>query len=677
MAETIRDKTKRRLIRRILRWGAVVLVLTCLAWLAAWLIQRSLHSPANKRAMQSWLDDNLNADVSLIGDMTVRLNLVRDSRLVFGNVEVEHPNPIFPGKLASIGRMGAWCPPWSALRLWSGTMDLLFQRVRIAVEENDAGEWSLDGLMRPLASADAPFPFPVPKISDWTARIEDAEVAVRRHGYELGLKLDAELHGRKGGDSLTLGTDGVAFTFGRLESDARLAGRAGRSSLVLGLKNGSGPPPALDPGRGDTRVEGLPAAILPFFLAGIPLEDAGGFFNGVVAYRQHPGADGALVLEGELRDAPLSIFGLPRNAPLRLVWPMRPERADLKASLHLGPPGFGGFEMNVPLDASGKPRLLSMRGEVAALDDIPDLMTRNERWTDWLSRFFPAVEWRAGKWRGFGWSGSNLRLNLVRTTASLNLTGEAEMLGGRIRLALTPDQPDGPVSVAAERIDAALLAENLSRLFPEPFRVRLSGSHVNFTWRGMRTGEGIGAWGAGFVFAKPEIDIAASGAWWTVLAEATRAVARALPEWGGGDPAGLLDIAAGGRIPLDQLSIVSERGAAGDLAVEFRAYGDVFGQATGMIETRPDGSVVGEFLLAGPSQVLAELEKVNPDLALLLVLLANDSPGLRIQFRVAPGQKPEFHFPFLDDAKSVLNELVKKRREKDEEKDEETGGESE
>ncbi len=662
MATAPVPKKIRTLPRRLLRWGAVVLSLVFLAWLVPWLIQRSLHSPNNKRAMQTWLDDNLNADVSLIGDMTVRLNLVRDSRLVFNNVEVEHSNPVFPGKFATIMRMGAWNPPWAVLRLWPGTMDLLFQGVNVAVEENDAGEWSTDGLMRPLASADAPFPFFVPKVADWRAEVNDATIAVRRRGYELDLKLDAEVFGRPGDNRLTLAADRMAFSFGRSGSEKRIEGKAGSGLLALRVGPGPGFNPSIIPGRTAARVDGLPASMLPFFLAGIPLDDAGGTFTGSVAYREHPGAAGALALEGEVRDAPLSIFGLPRNAPLRLIWPVEPKGPDLKASLHMGPSGFGAFTMTVPLDASGRARLLSMQGEVAALDDIPDLMSRNERWTDWLSRSFPAVEWRAGKWRGFGWSGGNMRLNLVRTTAGLNLTGEAELMGGKIRLALAPNQKEAPIGIAGEKIDAALMAESLSRLFPEPFRVRLAGSHVNLTWQGIRTGESIGSWSAGLVFAKPEIDVAASGAWWTVLAEATRAIARALPEWGGGDPARLLDIAAGGKIPLDQLSIVSERSAAGDLAVEFRAYGDVFGQATGMIESRPDGTVEGEFLLAGPSQVIAEVERVNPDLALLLALLANDSPGLRIQFRVAPGKKPEFAFPFLDDAKGVLDELVREKR---------------
>ncbi|MCL2000921.1 MAG: hypothetical protein FWG74_05765, partial [Planctomycetes bacterium] len=511
-------------------------------------------------------------------------------------------------------------------------------------------------------NVDSPFPFSAPKVAEWHARIVDASILIRRRGYDLELNLNpAEASGQAGNDLVTLTADRAPFSFGRTGSEKRFTGRAGAISLMFPINPGSGFSPFPTPGQSSIRVEGLPVAMAPFLLSGIPLENTAGFFTGSIAYREHPDAAGVLTFEGELHDALLSIFGLPRNAPLRLNWPMGPKRPNLNVGLHLGPSGFGAFTMVVSLDASGRPRLLSMQGEIAALDDIPDIISRNERWTDWLSRSFTSVEWRTAKWRGFGWSGEDMRLNLIRTTAGLNLTGEAELMRGRLQLALAPNQQDMPISLAGEQIDAGLMSANLSDRLPEAFRVRLAGSHASFNWRGYRTDEGIGDWSAGLVFVKPEIDIAASGAWWTILGEAARAIAQALPEWGGGDPAGLLAIAAGVKLPLDQLSIVAEQSAEAYTVIEFRAYGDVFGQATGMLESRPDGTVEGEFRLDGPSQVIAEVERVNSDLALILALLANDSPGLRIQFLAQPDKKPEFNFPFLDEAKSILEELTREK----------------
>lgn len=646
---------------RNLRWGAVALSLAGMLYLATWLAQRSFSTPVKKQAMRSWLDNALNADVSLLGDMLVRFNIVRDSRVVLHNVEIEHPNPLFPGKLAAIRRMGAWVPPWSVTGLVSGDMDLLFQDMRLEFEQNSSGEWSHDGIMQPLASGDAPFPFPFPKINRWNAEIRNCNLTIRRRGYELNVSVLADIFGRRGRDNIGVHADSLPFTFGSAEGGEPFSGRAGPLDLRVKLGEERGSLPIPIPGDCRVTVASLPVSSLPFFVGGIPMEDSPGTFHGLIRYDKHDQAEGALHIEGELNDVPLAVFGLPRRAPLRLSWPVGPKPGgNLQARLHMGPSGFGAFEIAIPLDDDGRPKLLSMRGDVAVLDAVPAFFTTYSQWPHWLSLTFPGIEWRSGRWRGFGWEGNNLQLALSRSTGGLNLNGEAEMLGGRVRISMTPDQPANPITVAAERLDAAQFAEKLSRLMPETFRARIRGSHVNLTWRGYPNQKGdIDEWGTGMVWAKPSISVAGSGGWWRGMSHITKAIADALPEWGGGDSAELLALAERRTIDLDQLSIVSEKGDDGAMAVEFRAYGESFGQATGLFELRRDGTVEGEFLLAGMSDVLRAVGRANPDLALTLELLANDSPGLRVAFRQEPGEEMIFYFPFLHDAGLVRDALLR------------------
>lgn len=654
------QRLRRLYDRRLLRWTVTVLLIVACVWLVAWLLERSLQSSSKRRAIQSWLDNKLNADVSNIGDMVVRLNLVRRSRLDLREMEIEHSNPLFPGKFAVVHRAVAASPPWAVARIWPGKLYLRLVSPVITLEENEAGEWSSAGLLQPRSTAELPFPFPIPKISGCEAEIENAKLIVRRHGYEMKLDIDGELTGRAGSGQATLHANKNPFTFGAVGADRNLEGSVGPSIMRFSLGSEGLLIPQPVAGGIEVKVTGLPVSSLPFFVGGIPLDTVTGSFNGLVSYQEHAHANGAIFLDGQLTDASLTLFGLPRQAPVRVTWPIRPTGNESRAEVRMGPSGFGAFEISIPLDADGNPRLLSMRGDVAALDGIPALFTRHSRWPDWLSRTFPRIEWRAGTWLGFGWTGSNMQLRLYRSTIGLNLSGEGEMMGGRVRLAMIPDQPETPITIAAEKLDAQLLTVKISQMLPEPFQTHLTGSHVNLTWRGFQSTAGeIDEWATGLVFAKPVIDVAASGKWWRSLSEIARAIAAALPEWGGGDAAELLEIAKLTVIRFDQLSLVSERESDGDVAVEFRAYGEAVGQATGMLEKRANGLVEGEFLLAGPSVLLDAAEKANPDLGNALRLLANDSMGLRVVFKIEPGGQPEFVFPFLDDAKRIHEDLLK------------------
>ncbi len=668
------------LSRRALRCAVVLLCLAGLAWLATWLGQRSLRTPARKRAVQAWLDDTFNADVAILGDMTVRLNLVRDSRLVLDDVEIEHPNPVFPGKFARIGSLGVWAPPWSAAGLFPGSLNFRARDVRVEIEQAASGEWSHDGLMRPLASGDSELPFPMPKMRHWDLSLERVHLDLRRRGYELGLDMNARVTGRQGRDSIRFHADSVPFTFGLAESadtsespdssdassvENRRRGVAASVNLGLRLGEDPGSLPAPIPGDSRAAVTNLPIAMLPFIATGIPMEDSAGVFNGLIRYDRHEQAAGSVFIEGELNDAPLAVFGLPRSAPLRLNWPLSPAPgAKLGADIHMGPSGFGAFAMTIPLADDGRPEALSMRGDLAQLDDVPGFFRNFSRWPDWLSRTFPLIEWRTGKWRGFGWEGENLVLALSRGAAGMNLSGEAELLGGRARLSMTPGQADTAIAVSAENLDGAALAAQVSRLLPAPFQAKTRGSSVSLSWRGLPDDAGaLSEWGAGIVWTDLAVDVTGSGTWWHSLSRVPEAVALALPEWGGGDGAELMALSAVKEIELDQLSVVVDKGVNGTLTAEFRAFGDALGQATGFVEQRGDGSIEGEILFTGESAMLAAAEQANPELAFILRLLANGFTGLRVAFRHDAERGGNFIFPFLQDALEIRETLSRREEE--------------
>ncbi len=636
------------------------LALAALSGLCIWLVQRSLRTPAKKRAMQSWLDEKLNADVSLSGDMVVRVNLLRDSRLMLHDTEIEHPNPVFPGKFARITKIGAWAPPWSVAGLLPGRMRLLFEGAQIALEESTFGDWSINGLMQPLAIGDSPFPFPMPKISSWQAIIEKSSLAVKRRGHEMLLDLEGVVSGGYNRNRIDIHADRTPFSFGRVDTpEARLTGQAEPVNLRVVLPAAPGELPEFVAGGCELRVKGLPVATLPFFVNGIPIEDGPGVFNGLIRYDQHPDSAGALYLEGQLTGVPLGVFGLPPSAPIRATWPIRPARDNLPAAIHMGPSGFGAFEITIPLAEKGMPKGIVMRGDVAALDEVPVFFSKHRDWPRWLSRMFPKIEWRSGAWRGFGWEGKDLSLALSRSTAGLNLNGFGEMLGGKVRLAATPEQEGSLVTVGGEKLDAGLLAAKMSGFLPDASRmVRPGGGGVSLTWRSYPSGEGdFREWGLGVVCPKPVVDLLRSGAWWGGMPKVAGAILAALPDWGGGRKSELERLSGAGLLELDQASVVAERGAEGWLTVEFRGYGDVFGQASGILEMRRDGAVEGEFLLTGESDLLEAVLRANGEFGEVLDFLANEGPGLRVGFSYEPGGRVEFSFPFLAEAERVRGVL--------------------
>ncbi len=660
MEEKPRRKRKLRIpLRTLLRWGGAVLLLVAIAWLALWLTQRSFMSQNKKRAMQTWLDEKLNADVSLLSNIAVRVNLVRRSRLTIPDIEIEHPNPLFSTKFAQIGNLTGYAQPLSVLHLWPGTLEVDIDRMRLVFEQNESGDWSSEGLMNPLSVGEALFPFPAPSIANWVADITNSSVMIRRIQHEVRAALEGQVSGRVNARRVTLRVDRLPFSYGVVGDNTRPEGILGPATVVAQLGEELGDKPRFLPGYCHGRLENAPARMLPFLFPGIPLENVEGVFNGLVQLNENPQASGTLSLEGELRDVPLAVFGLPRQAPVRVDWPIKPSRDGQAATIRMGPSGFGAFTITMPLDTGGMPTAMIMRGDVASLDDMPGLFTRHSRWPDWLSRMFPTLEWRAGRWLGFGWSGSDMLLQLTRSTTGLNLTGEAEMMGGRVRIAMTPGQPDAPVTVAAEHLDAQALALKLSQWLPEPFRLSMSGAPANLSWRGMHDGQqSVGEWNAGLVFARPVIDLAASGEWWKHISTIGDAVIEALPEWGGGDPAPVRAVANTMRIPLEQLSIVAEKDPDGRLMIEFRAYGDTTGQATGMIEQYADGVIEGEFFLAGESEFLEAVIQANPDLGLALELIAMESVGLRVLF-IATDNGIVFSFPFLQDARTVHQAITR------------------
>jgi hypothetical protein len=652
--KTRRERRFRFSSRFLVRCGVAVVFIVGVLWLATWLAQRSYMSQNKRHAMQSWLDEKLNADVGLLADIAVRINLLRRSRISLPIIEVEHPNPLFSSKFARVSGLSAYAPPWSVFHLWPGKLTVVAERMRLIFEENESGEWSSEGLMNPLAAGDSSFPFPVPRIKEWEARIADGTLLVRRRRYEAAVALSGTLSGTRDSDRVSLNVERLPFTFGMAGADEKAEGVLGPATIVAHPGAAPGESPRFVPGYCGGAFENIPARMVSFLFPGIPLDTVGGAVSGFVRLAESSEAEGKVIVEGELHDVPLAVFGLPRQSLVRVDWPVGPMKAGLSATIRLGPPGFGAFAINMKLDGEGRPQSMTMQGDVASLDDMPAIFTSYSRWPDWVSRTFSSVEWRAGRWLGFGWSGTDMHLRLIRTVAGLNLTGEAGLMGGRVRIAMSPDQPGSPVIVAAERLDASQLVQKLSQWIPGGFPLRMSGGSANMSWRGvLDSAGGVDEWGVGLVFAQPVLDTAASGAWWRGLAGIPNAVVGALPEWGGGDAASLRALSEKASIPVEQLSVVMEKGGDGAMFVEFRVYGDVTGQATGLVEVYPDGMVEGEIHIAGDSALIDATMEANPLLGHALRTIAGETQGLRVLFSVAEDGNVVFSFPFLDDARRL------------------------
>lgn len=656
MADSTKD-AKRGCRLRLARWIAAFAVAAAFSWAAAWFYQRSLNSHSRQRQLQSWLDGMLNADVSLMRDARVRVNLVRDARLHISDLEIEHPNVIFPGKFIVGNRVVASCSPFSLLGLWADRLDVAAEGMRIRVEENEFGEWSTAGLLNPIAPMNIAFPYPEPKLSGWKARFSGSGLSVRRGDIVLDLGLDVDIEGI-GGGRLALHSERIPFSLTR-------AGVAGGSTGVISAQtaiariayDGSGSP-ALTPEDCEFRIENLPVSSLAFFTNSPLLEFIPGSFFGMV--RVEAGADGQATLqcEGEIRDAPLSVFGLPRTTPIRGLWPFGAPRDGLAATIRLGPSGFGGFDITMPLGPDGMPTKLGMRGDVAALGDVPRLFEAHARWPERLSRLFDTVEWEADKWLGFGWSGDRLGVVLSRSTAGLNLFGEADLLGGKVRVAMNPGQDDHRVSVAAEKLDARLLAAKLSPYLPDPWKASLSGTHANLAWRGNLPESGAEEdWDTSIVFGKPVIDGDGHGEWWRRFFDLPRLLIASLDDWGGGDPTPLAALAEKRGIAMDQLSVVCGKNVETGFRSEFLAHGGDFGEIGGWAEVRADGAIRGGLALVGKSNLLAAVAAANPGFGRILELLASTPSGLQIDFGFSEAGGVFFTPVFLDDARRLQSDL--------------------
>ncbi len=658
--KSLRTRLRPRL-RPLLRWTVIVLGVVFVMWLTIWLTERSLKSSSRRRAFQSWLEDSLNADMDFSGSVAVRLNLLRSSRLGMNRLEINHPNIISSGKFITAERVNAWAPPWSVFRVWPGVLDIEAEQVNVLIEENEAGEWSTAGLMNPLVSPETDFPYPTPRLSGWETHLSDSFLILRRRGLELRMGLRGSIAGRMGSDQFAVRLRQAPVHFGAVGAEERATGAIRQLALAARFVKPPGMSPSIIPEHGSVQVDNIPLAILPFLFPGIPTTATSGSYQGRVGLRETAPGSYLAELDGQINDVNLSVFGLPNNAPLRARWPLGASATSTEATMHIGPSGFGAFQIAIPFDLLGNPKLLNLRGDVAALDDLPSLLTRHSTWLDWLSRRFPSIEWHSGQWLAFGWTGENMTLRLTRTAAGLNLFGEGNLHGGRVRVALSPTDRSAGMTVAAERIDAAQTAAKLASMLPEPLRVAMTGEHANLTWNGSfpeREGELSRQWGSAMVLSRPVFELEGAGAWWRELARVPLAVAERLPDWGGGDASGLEVFAGATSIGMDQLSLVTEKTAAGMLRVELVGFGDALGQVAGWVEANSaTPGFSGELYLTGNSRLVSEVRRANPQFGRALDLLIKNALGLRVTFRWQPDSGMVFELPFLDDAWKIRDDV--------------------
>jgi hypothetical protein len=636
-----------------LKWVAALLAVAGLALLGTWIGQRTLRSPGRKRAAQIWLDRNLNTDVAILGDMSVRLNLLRSSRLAFTDIEIEHPNAIFSGKLLNAALFEARVTPWALAGLWPDRLNLSLRRFAIEVEQDETGEWSTDGLAVPFAidTETAVFPFPAPAISSWLLKLSEGALVVRRHDLEMRAEISGEASGAPETGRFVLKLDKARIEFGQPDApEERPTGLIGPLSAVFSRSAGGGAeyfPPVLE--RCDFPVEDLPLSILPFLFAGLPMKNAAGLFNGGFMIDRKDGNAAGLAIEGELRNTPLTAFGLPHRAPLRMEWTSAADRDGAGVNIHLGPQGFGAFDISMPLNNSGRPTGLSLRGDVAVLDTLAELFSRHPAWSEWLTLTFPSVEWLSSGWHGFGWSGADMRLSLTRSAAGIRLAGDLGFAGGRAAIEMVPDNPDMPIVVVSEKADAGLFVKALASRLPEAFLANMASGSLDFTWRGIPDPSGgFDAWGVALVFTAPEIRTAESGAWWGGLTRIAKAISDLFPDWNKDEREGVLRFTTLQSIQPRQISVVADWNRQGELGIEFRAHGPIFGQSAGYLESDGNGGWRGEILFLGESELIREAGRANQTLGHALSMLATGT-GIRMTFIAAADGAVEFDFPFLAD----------------------------
>ena len=654
-------------LRRWIKLTAPVVALIALLWLAAWLVQRSYNSSIRQRQLQDWLDQSLNADVSQLGRLRLRVNVVRNSRLYINKLEVEHPNPLFPGTFLTLGEIVARVPFYALFRLKSGDLSLNILKLRALFEQNEMGEWNADGFMQPLSQRRVAFPFPIPALSGFSGVLRESELVIRRRGYEIRFALDLGMEYSGESRRFTIRAANIPFTFTHLESGKTFNSTISSSVASVLFASGSAWPFRFSPENCEFRIDNLSMSALPFFFAGLPAEMLPGTLAGLLRIADD-GKNGTwATLEGEIRDMPLTLFGLPRKAPIRLRIPLGASSAERAATVRLGPSGYGGFDLNIPINEQGKPKGLSMHGDIISIEDVASVFSDGGNWAEWLSSMLPSIVWRARKFVGFGWEGENFRLDLSRSTGGMNLLGEAEMMGGMVKMAVNPGK-ETPlrVTVAAKDLDAKALTAKLAKLIPEPWAASLVEGKGSLTWRGeLGAPNGKGEWNFGFVVNKPEIDVAASGEWWRTFAALPEVLADALPGWGGGSGDELRSMAAAGRLHLEQLSIVSVGGQEDGVRVEFVAQGMGNDEIGGWVEKTGDTGMRGELFYVGVTDLIDAAARANPEMGKVLGMMSNTPVGLQASFTYQPDGGLKFTYPFLREAQRLRGEIDRMSREEE------------
>ncbi len=649
--------------RRLGRWVIPIAAIALVLHTGTWLVQRAYNSPNRQVDLQDWLDENLNADVTQLASMRLRFNLLRNSRLYVNGLEVEHPNPVFSAKFLTATEIIARTPFYSLFRLSPERLDLTLNGVKVRIEENEFGEWSTDGLFSPLSARTAAFPFPMPAISGFNAVLHNCELAVRRRGYEMKFLLDLQMETGKDSHRVMIRNAKIPFVLTHLASGAIYQGAIEAEALAFSYDMAPTGKLSFRPRNCEFKIDNLPSAALPFFSKGLPVEPLPGSFSGLM--RIVDDAEGASIrLEGELRDAPLAIFGLPNNAPIKFEMPLTGNFAERTVAVRLGPAGYGGFDLKIPLDESGAPKLLQMHSDVVSIEALAGVMSSGASWPGWFSSVLPAITWTAGKWRGFGWDGDNFRLNLSRSTAGMNLLCEGDMFGGVVKAAMSPGQ-SGPAtaSIAARNLDARQLAAKFDPLMGKVWKLALAGGEASLTWRGNVPGGGAAKdWNFGIVFANPVIDVQNSGEWWKKFFNTTSVMSTALPRWGGGNSEPLLAASANLRPTLGQISIVSIKESDPGFRVEFVAQNNESGEVGGWVDYGGDGKSRGELYFVGPSELVTAATAANPQFGSVVSMLASTPDGLRVGFTHDSENGVSFTYHFLRDAFKIRAELEKRQR---------------
>lgn len=653
-------------------WLFVTVVLLILSLLFfRWVYNRSMNSAKRQRDMRQWVDNALNTDGSFFVGMEARLNLAAVLRLTLHDLEVEHPNVLFPGKFITTPWVRWRLPLLSTWGMIPGQLTVECEDLVVKLAQDDSGEWNVDGLFGDGTGAESSYPFGKPAITDWQVELRNAMVQIQRNNSVFEFALDGSLINDKPNGHVTGHFRSIPFLFRNTGSRLAWNGTVKPNILSGWVFPRPGGGVDIAPDFCEVQIENMPLSALRFFSRGMPVAWSPVNYAGLLRMTGRLDENGApqsdyAIFDGKLEGAAIPVLGLIDPIMVKGVWPF-PKTGDPDKSKgigRLGPGGFGGADIAVSLDATGVPQRLEIKSDVGVLDELSPFLSNSSPWGGWLASVFREVEWVAGEWRGFGWSGQKLAVQYSSSTGTPAFNGTAEMGGGRMSFSSSSAAKRFPYLVVLEDAKVDSVMEPLMGQLPEEFRFDHVGGKMNVTWRGSSLPKKVAfPWEMAMVISNVQLRPTKSGAWWSSLGGLPMALAEAARGFPGEtDPDFSPEPLE--AVPFEQISLIIRRDEAMIVRIEVMARSSDLGEIAGWMECDANQSWSGEISIRGKSRLVEEAAQMNSRFGAALRILAGTENGIAIAFSQDASGKMRFDTTLLNDALKI-DSITNKRDEGD------------